>query len=163
MLSHVTSRAHFAILPMLSRHRHSLCPIGRQRQQQEASGSSLRRISTTMRSDKHLMRLPMDHFKRLLEEAYPNHAYSVRHKLKDCGMMRRFMTSGSLTWGAKLNEELNGSDTMPFPKENAIIKVYGGHPPLGRRRMSSPSPRPQLIAVGDTGAQGCNGTSFPSS
>jgi hypothetical protein len=40
---------------------------------------------------------PTNHFKRLLEEAYPNHAYPVRHKLKDCDMMRSFMTSGTLT------------------------------------------------------------------
>jgi hypothetical protein len=43
------------------------------------------------------MRPPIDQFKRLLEEAYPNHSYTVRHKLKDCGMMRIFMTSGSLS------------------------------------------------------------------
>jgi hypothetical protein len=39
----------------------------------------------------------MDYFKQLLEEAFPNHAYPVRHKLKECGMMRSFMNSGSLT------------------------------------------------------------------
>jgi hypothetical protein len=36
----------------------------------------------------------MDHFKRRLKEAFPNHAYPVRHKLKGYGMMRSFMTSG---------------------------------------------------------------------
>jgi hypothetical protein len=41
--------------------------------------------------------MPIDYFKRLLEEACPNHTYRVRHKLKDCSMMRSFMTSGSLT------------------------------------------------------------------
>jgi hypothetical protein len=39
----------------------------------------------------------MDHFKMLVERAYPNHTYPVHHKLKDCGMMRSFMSSGSLT------------------------------------------------------------------
>jgi hypothetical protein len=63
----------------------------------------------------------MDHINRLLEEACPNHAYPIRHKLKDCGMMRSFMTSGPLTWGTELNEGLVGSDTTPFPKENAIM------------------------------------------
>jgi hypothetical protein len=70
----------------------------------------------------------MDHIKRLLVEAFPNHVYLVRHKLKDCDMMRSFMTSGSLTWGAELNEGPNGSDMMPFPEENTIMMVYGGHP-----------------------------------
>jgi hypothetical protein len=63
----------------------------------EAGGSGVGRISTTARSDKRMGRLPMDHFKRLLEEACPNHKYPVRHKLKDYNMMRIFMTSGSLT------------------------------------------------------------------
>jgi hypothetical protein len=58
-------------------------------------------------------------------------------------MMRSFMTLGTLTWGAELNKGPNRSDLTPFPKENTIMTVYGGHPlpPLGRGRMSSPSPR----------------------
>jgi hypothetical protein len=63
----------------------------------EAGGSGVRHISTAAHSDKCQVRPPMDHFKRLLEEACQNHAYPVRHKLKDYGMMRSFMTSGSLT------------------------------------------------------------------
>jgi hypothetical protein len=87
----------------------------------EAGDSDVRCISTIARNDKHPVRPPTDHFKRLLEEACPNHAYLIRHKLKDCGMMRSFMTSGSLIWGAKLDEGSNGSDTTPFSKENAVI------------------------------------------
>jgi hypothetical protein len=63
----------------------------------EAASSCVRHISTTTRSDKHPTRPPMDHFKRLLEEDCPNHAYPISYKLKDCDMIRSFMTSGSLT------------------------------------------------------------------
>jgi hypothetical protein len=102
----------------------------------------MRRISIAAHNDKRPVRPPMDHFKRLLEEACPNHAYPVRHKLKDCSMMRSFMTSGPLTWGAELDKGLDRSDTMSFPEENAIMTVYGGPPPpRGRRCVSSPSPR----------------------
>jgi hypothetical protein len=52
----------------------------------------------------------------------------MRHKLKDYGMMRSFMTSGSLTWGAELDEGPDGSDTKPFTRENVILMVYGGCP-----------------------------------
>jgi hypothetical protein len=38
-------------------------------------------------------------------------------------MIRSFITSGSLTWGVELNEAPNGSDTMPFPEENAVMTV----------------------------------------
>jgi hypothetical protein len=55
------------------------------------------RISTVMRRDKRPVWPPTDHIKRLLEEACPNHAYPIWHKLKDCIMMKSFMTSGSLT------------------------------------------------------------------
>jgi hypothetical protein len=52
--------------------------------------------------------------------------------------MRSFMTSRSLTWGAELDEEPDGSDMTPFPKENAVMMVYRDPPPpLGRHRMSS--------------------------
>jgi hypothetical protein len=58
----------------------------------------VRHISTDACSGKRLARPPMDLIKRLPEEAYPNHAYPVSHKLKECSMMRSFMTSGSLAW-----------------------------------------------------------------
>jgi hypothetical protein len=51
-----------------------------------------------------LTRMPSDHFKRLLDEACPNHAYLIRHKLKDYEMMQSFMTSGTLTGGVDLDE-----------------------------------------------------------
>jgi hypothetical protein len=63
----------------------------------EAGNSGVRHSSATARSDEHQARPPKDHFKRLLEEACPKHAYPDRHKLKDDAMMRSFMTLGSLT------------------------------------------------------------------
>jgi hypothetical protein len=70
-----------------------------------------------------------DNFKRLLEEACPNHAYPIRHKLKDCDMMKSFMISGSLTRGTELDEDPGGSTRMPFPRDDAVMIVYGGCPP----------------------------------
>jgi hypothetical protein len=94
----------------------------------EVGGSGVRHMSIDARSGKHSSRVPIDHFKRLLEEAFPNHAYFVRHKLKDCNVMRSFMTLGSLTWGLELNEGPNESDTSPFDEENTVMTVYGGRP-----------------------------------
>jgi hypothetical protein len=111
------------------------------------------RISTIALNDKHLVRPPTDHCMRLLEEACPNHAHPIRHKLKDCGMTRSLMTIGFLTWGAKLEEWSDGSDMMQFPEENAIMTVYRGRPHQGGTAF--------LAAVGAMGAQGCNDTCFP--
>jgi hypothetical protein len=98
-------------------------------------------MSATTRSGRRSARMPTDYIKRLLEEACPNHAYPIRHKLKDCGMMWSFMTSGSLTWGAKPNRGPDGSDTAPLPKENTVMTILGGRPLVGRCRMSSVGPR----------------------
>jgi hypothetical protein len=65
----------------------------------------------------------MDHLRSLLEEACPNNAYPIRHKLKYCSMMRSFMTSRSLTKGAELDEGLDRINMTSFPEENAIMMV----------------------------------------
>jgi hypothetical protein len=111
--------------------------------QPRLGGEMLWRISTAAHSDKRPMRLPTDNFKRLLEEAYPNHAYPVRHMLKDYDMMRTFMTSRSLTWGAELDEGPDGSNTTSFPEESTIMIIYRGRPPpqSGRHHVCSISPR----------------------
>jgi hypothetical protein len=129
----------------------------------EVGGFGKRCTSSVTRSDKRQARPHTDHFKSLLEEASPNHAYLIRHKLKDCGMMRSFMTSGSHAWGAELNEGPHGSDMMPFPEENTALIVYGGcppPPPEGGAACLTQAPGPQRIAVGDMGTQGCNIMSF---
>jgi hypothetical protein len=107
----------------------------------EVGSSSVRRISTIVCSKKRPVRPPTDHFKRPLEEVYPNHACSVRHKLKDYIMIRSFMTSRSLTWGTELDEGLDGSDTTPFPEKNTIVMVYRGCPLSGRHHVSNLSSR----------------------
>jgi hypothetical protein len=48
-------------------------------------------------SDKHQVLLPTYHFERLLEETCPNHTYPIKHKLRDCGRMKSFMTTRSLS------------------------------------------------------------------
>jgi hypothetical protein len=112
----------------------------------------VRRISTVACRDKREVRPPTDHVKRLLEEAYANHAYPVKHKLRDYGMLRSFMTSRSLTWGAELIKGSDRSDTTPFPEENT---VYEGCPLSGRRHMTSLSPRaPTRCGLGHGGPRG---------
>jgi hypothetical protein len=46
-------------------------------------------------------------------------------------MMRSFMTSESLTWGTESDEGPDRSDAALFPKENAVIMVFGGRPYWG--------------------------------
>ena len=37
----------------------------------------------------------LNHFEKLLEGPCPNHAFPVKHLLKDCGLMRWFLSGGS--------------------------------------------------------------------
>jgi hypothetical protein len=107
---------------------------------EKAGRSDVGRVVTTTHSGKRQARPLTDHFKRLLEEACHNHMYPIKHKLKDCDMMKNFMISGSLTRAMELDEVPDGSNTMPFPRENAVMMIYDGCSPLGRCRMSNLSP-----------------------
>jgi hypothetical protein len=90
-----------------SNKRYKQCPLGtvtmtshgKDRGKQVGS-FGVGQVLTAVHGNRHLVRTPIDHFKRLLEEACPNHAYPIKHNLKDCDMLQSFMTSGSLTWGA---------------------------------------------------------------
>jgi hypothetical protein len=55
-------------------------------------------------SGKRQVWLPMDHFEKLLEKTYPNHANLIKHNLKDNGTMKNFMASGSLAQGMEVDD-----------------------------------------------------------
>jgi hypothetical protein len=62
----------------------------------QAGNSIILRITVVAGSGKHQARPPTDHFEKLLEDICPNHSYPVKHKLRDCSMMKNFVASGSL-------------------------------------------------------------------
>jgi hypothetical protein len=67
--------------------------------------------------------------------------------------MGSFMTSGSLTWDAELDEGPDRSDMTPFPEEKAIKTIYGGGGATGKLRMSNLSPRaPTCCSWGHEGS-----------
>jgi hypothetical protein len=75
-------------------------------------------VTTTKRDFKHQVRQPSEHFEKLLEAAYPNHAYPIKHKLKECTIMKNFMTLVALSKAKKPDRDLRrgggeGHDTLP--------------------------------------------------
>jgi hypothetical protein len=100
--------------------RHKQCPQW---------GSSVGRVTIAARSGKRQALPPTDHFERLLEVACPNHAYPVKHKLKDCDMIKNFMVSGFLTQGMELDKVSSRRNTTPFTEEDAVMTIYDGRPP----------------------------------
>jgi hypothetical protein len=77
-------------------------------------GSDMECVMTVAHSNKRQAWPPTNHFKRLPKEACPNHMYPIRHKLKECDIMKSFIIPGSLTWGAALDDDPGGSNKMPF-------------------------------------------------
>ena len=64
-----------------------------------------------------------NHFENLLEGPCPNHAFPVKHLLKDCSLMRRFLSRGS-------NKGEQGKDPAPT-MDNAEEKDNGFSTPDG--------------------------------
>jgi hypothetical protein len=84
-------------------------------------------------------RSPMDHFEMLLEETCPNHAYPIKQKVRNYGMMKNFMASGSLVRGMEVDEVPDEGDMTPFLGEDAVMMIYDGRPTVGMCRVPNPS------------------------
>jgi hypothetical protein len=61
---------------------------------------------------------------KLLKVTYPHHAYPVKHKLKDCTMMKKFMTSGAFSKGKKPRGDPDGKRVPPIPGEAEIMTIF---------------------------------------
>jgi hypothetical protein len=105
----------------------------------QAGKSIILRITVVAGSGKRQARPPTNHFEKLLEDICSNHAYPVKHKLRDCSMMKNFVASGSLARGMEVDDVPDEGDTMPFPREDQVMTIYNGHPSPGMRRVSNPS------------------------
>jgi hypothetical protein len=75
-------------------------------------------------SRKHQARPPTDHFEKLLEQTCLNHAYPVKNKLRDCGMMKNFMASESLARAMEVDEVPDEGNTTPFLGEDVVTMIY---------------------------------------
>jgi hypothetical protein len=101
-------------------------------------------VTTAMHNGKRQVRPLIDHFERPPEEACPNHMYPIKHKLKDCSMIKNFMTPRSLTRDMEPEEDLGRSNVMPFPG----------------LQMSNLSQGTMTHCGLGPGMQGCKGMSF---
>jgi hypothetical protein len=88
---------------------------------ERASGFDVEHATEAASSSKRQARLPTDQFERLLEETCPNHSYPIKDKLSDCGLMKSFMTMGSLSRGMEVDEAPIEGDATPFPGEDVVM------------------------------------------
>jgi hypothetical protein len=78
---------------------------------------------------------PKVYFEKLLEAACPNHTYYVKHKLKDCTMMKNFLTFGALSKGKNPEGESGEKGVACFPREEVVMMIYDCPPPPGGEAM----------------------------
>jgi hypothetical protein len=86
-------------------------------------------ITAVERDFKLQVRQPANHFEKLLEVTCPNHTYPIRHKLKECPMMKNYMTMGDFAKGKKPEGDSVGKATAPFPEGKVVMLIYGGPTP----------------------------------
>jgi hypothetical protein len=71
----------------------------------------------------------LDHFEKMLEGPYPNHAYPVKHAYKDCGLMKKFLSRGSKQKDGKKKPDPSEDDAEKedaFPEETGCLMIFGG-------------------------------------
>jgi hypothetical protein len=95
---------------------------------ERASGSSIERAVEAISSSKRQARPPIDHFEKLLKERCLNHAYPIKHKLRDYGPMKSFMTTRSLSRGMEVNKALLRVTWHPFLRRTRSGRSSVGTP-----------------------------------
>jgi hypothetical protein len=76
----------------------------------EIENSNEEFVAAPERDFKSHTRPPKGHFEKILEATCPHHPYPIKHKLRDCTMMKRFMSSADTPPGGnKLARDLRGS------------------------------------------------------
>jgi hypothetical protein len=86
-------------------------------------------VAAAERNVKWQASLPTDHFEKLPQANCPNHSYPIRHKLKECTMMKNYMTTRTFAKAKKPEGDSMGKVAAPFPEENAVMSIYDGSPP----------------------------------
>jgi hypothetical protein len=69
--------------------------------------------------------LSKDHFEKLFEATYPYHPYPVKHKLKDCTIIKKIKTSGNPSRGSKLEGGPGGKSAAPNPGGAEVMTTFG--------------------------------------
>jgi hypothetical protein len=82
---------------------------------EKADDSSKECVAAAERDFKRQTQQSKDHFEKLLKATCPNHSCLIKHKLKDCTMMKNFITSGAFSRGRKLERDPGGKSVTPIP------------------------------------------------
>jgi hypothetical protein len=90
---------------------------------EKVEGSDEEFVVSTERDFRRRTRPPKDHFEKVLQAACPHHPYPVKHKLSDCTMMKRFMSSNTPVDGDELARDLGGGKGKALREAKAVTIV----------------------------------------
>jgi hypothetical protein len=71
-----------------------------------------------------LTQAPKDHFEKLFKVTCSHHSYTIKHKLKDCTMMKNFTTSGAFSKGWKPGGDPGGKSAAPILGEAKVMTIF---------------------------------------
>jgi hypothetical protein len=80
-------------------------------------------VATTKLDFKRCTGPPKDHFEKILEVVYPHNPYPIKHKLRDCTMIKRFMTSGAPPGGDEPTRDSRVRVTVLVPKAVEVTTI----------------------------------------
>jgi hypothetical protein len=99
-------------------------------------------ITTAERDFKCKSWQPADHFKKHLEATCPNHTYPIWHKLKECTMMKNYMTMGTFAGSSRVTRR--GRQSPLSSKRRWSCQFMADQPPMSHV-ASSNSPTKQSM------------------
>jgi hypothetical protein len=85
--------------------------------------------------------LPAYHFEKLLEATCPNHTFPIKHKLKECTMMKNYMTTRTFARSKKPEGDLVGKVAALSSKRRQSRQFISDRPPTSHTVGSSSLPR----------------------
>ena len=86
----------------------------------------------------------------MLEGLYPNHSFLVKHLLKDCGLMRKFLLGGASKGeqgkspAPAADDEEEKDETFPTP--NGALMIFGGSTAYDSKRSQMVARRQVYMA-----------------
>jgi hypothetical protein len=73
---------------------------------------------------------PTNHFEKLLQVTCPLHTFPVKHKMKECSMMKSYMATGSLAKVKKPQGSSARKASTTFLVEMVVMSIHGGLAPM---------------------------------
>jgi hypothetical protein len=101
----------------------------------DASNSDEELIAIAERDFKRQARQSADHLEKLLDATYPNHTYRIRHKLKECTMVKNYKTTRTFRRSKKPEGDWTGKAAAPFPEGKAVTLQAQTHQPSNQHRV----------------------------